>query len=184
MAPEHPAGFFNGRRGLRHPAGRMSPAAAVALFLTTAVMWLLTTRPAQTFSLGRLGSGAQWSVEQWTVLFSTVLGGAVLSAGLFAIAVYAVHWPAIKAREVRQQLVIARAEVAELRAEKDRLTRRVEALQRLRNEIAMLETQLLRVRQDSVHLQEAGRAVADGLEVVDDIIAELQGSGAWSSADR
>lgn len=181
MAPERPAGFFN---DLRHPAGRMSPAAAVALFLTTAAVWFLTTRPAQSFPIGRLGSGAQWSVEQWALLLSTGLGVVVLLAGLFAIGVYAVHWPAITAREVRQQLVIARAELAELKAAKDRLTRRVEALQRLRSEIATLETHLHHVREDSAHTREAERVVANGLEAVDALIAELQASGAWSSAER
>lgn len=177
MAPERPAGFFNDLSGPRHAAGRMSPAAAVALFLTTAVVWFLTTRPAQSLSIGRLGSGAAMSVEQWALLFSSVLGVAVLLAGLFAIGVYAVHRPAIQVREVRQLLVVARAELAELKAEKDRLARRMEALQRLRNEIAILEIQLRHVREDSARAQQAGRVVANGLEVVDDIIAELQASG-------
>lgn len=178
MAPDYDP------RGLRHPTGRMSPTAAVALFVTTGVLWLLITRPSQALSIGGLGPGARWSVEQWALLLSTVLGGVVLLAGLFSIGVYAVHWPAIKAREVREQLVIARAELAELRAAKDRLTRRVEALQRLRNEIAILEIQLHRVREDSTQAQEAERVVANGLEVVDDLIAELQASGAWSGAER
>lgn len=171
MAPE-----FNDLRGLRHPAGRMSPAAAVALFVTTGVVWFLTTRPAQSLPIGGLGSGAHWSVEQWALLFSTFFGVVVLLGGLFAIALYAVHWPSIKVREMKLLLGVTRAELAALKADKDRLVRRVEALQRLRNEIAMLEAQLHRVREGSVQAQEAGRVVASGLEVMDDIIAELEGS--------
>ena len=167
MAPE-----YNDLRGLRHPASRISPTAAVALFLTTAAVWVFTTRPS--LPIGRLGSGARLSLEQWALLFSTVFGAAVLIAGLFAIAVYAVHWPAIEVRRMRQQLVDVRADLAALKADKDRLVRRVEALQRLRNEIAMLDTQLHRVREGSVPAQEARRVVANGLEVVDDIIAELE----------
>ena len=168
MAPE-----FNDLRGVHHTHGRMPPAVAVALFLTTAVVWLLTTRPF--LPVGRLGSGARLSLEQWALLFSTIAGAVIILAGLFAIGVYAVHWPAVKVREMKQLLAGVRAELAELKADKGRLVRRVEALQRMRNEIALLDAQLLhRVRNDSAQAREARRVVANGLEAVDDILAELE----------
>jgi hypothetical protein len=176
MVPDYIAGSLHPLRGMRGPAQRMRPAAAVALFATTGLVWFLTTQPANALRLWRLGPEAPLSGEQWAVLFSSISGAAVLLAGLFAVAVYVVHRPAIVNREVRKMIVEVRAEMKELQVAQGRLLERLASLQQLRAEIAMYEAALLRADGDAA--QRAGRVVGNGREVMDDIISELEAAGA------
>lgn len=163
-------------RGMRLPrlSRAVSPAAATALFATTGLAWLLATRPGSSARI--IGSGTPFTLEQWVVLLSTVAGTAVLLGGLFAIGVYLVHWPEIKQREIRQQLELARAELADVQRTKVLLLRKLAEIQRTLDEIAAM-------RADRHSAGEMGRAVASSLDLVDDLISELETAEAWSGAD-
>jgi hypothetical protein len=162
-------------RGMRLPrlSNALSPAAAMALFATASVAWLLTTRPGSSVRI--IGSGMPFTLEQWVVLLSTVAGTAVLLGGLFVIGVYLLHWPEIKIREIRQQLELARAELADVQRTKVLLLRKLAEIQRRLDEIAAM-------RADR-YSAEMGRAVASSLGLVDDLISELERAEAWSGAD-
>jgi hypothetical protein len=163
----------NGMRLLRGPAARMSPAAAVALWAATAVLWYIGTQPGEALAMGQRGGAT--SLEQLAVLFSTLFGVAVLLAGLFAIGAYLLHWPAIIHRETRQQLELARAELADLKREPARVMARVENVQRLYARIAALRSDL--ARHDGSPT-DARRVMESGRELVDDLLSELEAAGA------
>lgn len=176
MVPERAGGFLQHFHGLRRPAEHVSPAAAVTLFMATALVWLLTVQPANTIPPWRVGPSTPITQEQWVTLLASAFGVFALLAGLFALAMYAVHWPAIQNRETRKMIVQARAELAELQHAQARLSERVASLRQMRAEIAMYEAQLMHARAEGA--QAAGRAFGSGLELVDDIISELQSVGA------
>lgn len=176
MAPERASGFLQHLRGLRRPGEHVSPTAAVALFVSTGMVWLLTTRPAAALQVWKLGPHAPLTLDESLVLASATAGAFALLAGLFAIGVYVLHWPAIQNRETRQMIVQARAELAELQIAQARLSERVASLRRMRAEIATYEAQLMHAHAEDA--QAAGRAFESGLELVDDIISELQSVGA------
>lgn len=176
MAPERAGGFLQHLQGLRRPGEHVPPAAAVALFVSTGMVWLLTTRPAAALQAWKPGPHAPLTLDEALGLASVAAGAFALLAGLFAIGVYVLHWPAIQNRETRQMIVQARAELAELRIAQARLSGRVASLRRLRAEIAMYEAQLMHAHGEGA--QAAGQAFGSGLELVDDIISELQSAGA------
>ncbi|HEX6912010.1 MAG TPA: hypothetical protein VF142_16530 [Longimicrobium sp.] len=178
MVPDHASGFLRLRRRAQH----MPAAAAVALFVSTAVLWLVTVQPASSISSWRLGSGTPFTVERAVVLLTSAAGAFAILAGLFAISVYALNWPVIQHRENVRMLAQARAELADLRRRVARVSAQMAALRALRAQIAMYEAQLARARAAS-HLH-PGRASGNGLELVDDIISELQAVGDGGAGNR
>lgn len=168
MYPDRTAWVAKGMR-LPRLAQRVSPAASVALFATSMVVWLLTTQPGT--SVGILGSGAPFTAEQWVVLLSTVVGTAVLLGGLFAIGAYLVHWPAIQLREVRQSLDRAQAELAEVQLLTAGVAHKVAALRQALTRVATLEDELSRPLDDvSPEMRRVRR-------MLDDILSELETAG-------
>jgi hypothetical protein len=134
MSPDRTAWMTKGMR-LPRLSERVSPGASVALFVTSMVIWLLTTQPGTSFRI--IGSGAPFTAEQWIVLLSTFVGTAVLLGGLFAIGAYLVHLPEIKVREINASLVQARAELAEIQCLTASMRRK---LAELRQALAGVET--------------------------------------------
>jgi Tfp pilus assembly protein PilN len=162
-------------RGFHGPARHLSPRVAAALWATAAVAWFVAAQPVQSLSNWGYGSGGRLSGEQWALLFASLFGVLVLVCGLFAIAAYAVHWPAIHTRETRELIVQTRAELAELRVTLDQMVTKVESLRQLREQIAALEAQLMRIQDDEESTaRQAGRVMSDSRELVDEIISELQ----------
>jgi hypothetical protein len=158
-------------RAPRGPAGRISPSAAVALWVSAGVAWFIATRPDRALGSGSLTSDAPFALEQWAVLVSTFLGVLVLLAGLFAVAAYAVYWPEMETRVHRHQIAVLRGDLAEVRVTLARVAKKVAALQQLRTDMADLEAQLLRDHPDAA--RQAGRVMGSGRDVVDDILSEL-----------
>jgi septal ring factor EnvC (AmiA/AmiB activator) len=147
----------------------VSPAAATALFATTGVVWLLTTKPGS--SVGIIGSGAPITPEQWAVLLSTVLGTAVLLGGLFAIGAYLAHRPAVKLRQIRQSLDRSEAELTEVQLLASGIARKVAALRQALAHVDALQDELSRPLDDvSPEMRRVRR-------MLDDILHELETAG-------
>ena len=168
MSPDRTAWMAKGMR-LPWLAHRVSPPVSVALFATSVVVWLLTTRPGTSVRI--IGSGAPLTGEQWVVLLSTLVGTAVLLGGLFAIGAYLVHWPAIKLREIRESLDRAQAELAEVQQLTAGVARKVAALRQALTRVTTLEDELSRPLDDvSPEMRRVRR-------MLDDILSELETAG-------
>lgn len=168
MSPDRTAWVARGMR-LPRLSGAVSPGAATALFITTGVAWLLTTRPGSSVRI--IGSGGPFTLEQWVVLLSTVLGTAVLLGGLFAIGAYLAHWPAIQMREIRRSLDQSQAELAEVQLFAAGIARKVAALRQALAHVNALHDELSRPMDDvSPEMRRVRR-------MLDDILSELETAG-------
>lgn len=168
MSPDRTAWVAKGMR-LPRLSNAVSPAAATALFTTTGVVWLLTTRPGS--SVGIIGSGTPFTLEQWVVLLSTIVGTAVLLGGLFAIGAYVVHWPAIQLRQIRQALGRSEAELTEVQLLAAGIARKVAALRQALARVDTLHDELSRPLDDvSPEMRRVRR-------MLDDILSDLETAG-------